>query len=421
MSLTEEEFDVVLWGATGFVGNLIAEHLVDSYGPEELSLALAGRNEEKLARLESRLTDDASEWSDIPMLTGDAFDRESLDGIAERAAVVATTVGPYAKYGNDLVAACVSHGTDYCDLTGEVQWVRRMIDEHHEDARIRGASIVHCCGFDSIPSDLGTYLVQKHTRDTYGTTCERVGGFVTDASGGFSGGTLESMTNALEEAAEDPEVRRTMAHPYALNPAGERDGPDGGMQQRPRWDEDLEAWTAPFVMSTVNEKVVRRTNALLGFSWGRDFRYRESIAAGSGVMGALRAAGVSAATGLFAGAMSVGPLRDLLRATVLPEPGEGPSRKSIEEGSFEVRLLGRGETSSGDPIDVRATIAADRDPGYGATAIMFGETAVALAEGTSDTPLDSGVLTPAAAVGVELAERLRDAGMTIEVDDETRG
>lgn len=416
MSETDRAFDIVLWGATGFTGRLVAEYLAEHYDPSDLDWAIAGRNQSKLRSLREDLSEIDRRWNSLPIRTGDAFDAGSLEAIASQTNVVCTTVGPYATYGTKLVAACVEHGTDYCDLTGEVHWIRKMIDAYQDEARLHGSRIVHCCGFDSVPSDMGTLMVQDYAEETYGVPCEQVDFYVFKASGGFSGGTVASMANAFEEAAEDESVRRTMGDPYGLNPAGERDGPDGSIQQGPRYDEQVEAWTAPFMMATVNEKVVRRSNALLGYRWGRNFRYREAMSVGSGASGALRAAGISGGLGAFMGAMSVEPIRKLLERTVLPESGEGPSREEIEQGGFEVRLVGTGEAPDEGTFEVEATVAGDRDPGYGSTAIMLGESAVCLALDETDTPIDSGILTPASGIGMPLVERLRDAGMTFRVE-----
>jgi len=416
MSEDGRSYELVVWGATGFAGRLVAEYLAESYGTSQLRWAIAGRNQEKLRGLREELAEIDGSCEELPILTGDALDASSLEAIARQTEVVCTTVGPYATFGTNLVAACVEHGTDYCDLTGEVHWIREMIDEYQERARLHGARIVHCCGFDSIPSDLGTLMVQQHAREEYGSSCSRVKMYVFDASGGFSGGTFASMANAFEEVSENPEARRIMGHPYGLNPEGEQEGPDGGIQKGPEYDEDLGVWTAPFMMAAINEKVVRRTNALLGYRWGRDFRYSEAMSVGSGVGGASRAWGLSAGLGAFTGAMSVGPLRRLLQKTILPEPGEGPSREEIESGSFDVRLLGRGTDSAGTDFEVEGRVAADRDPGYGATATMLAESAMCLVRSETDTPLDSGILTPGSGIGMPLVERLRAAGMTFEVE-----
>lgn len=411
----EREFDVVLWGATGFAGQLVAEYLAEHYSDDGPRWAIAGRNREKLERLRKRLDEEFGGLDDLEILIGDSFDRESLDAIAKRTKVVCSTVGPYAKYGRDLVAACVEQGTDYCDLTGEVQFIREMIDEHHVSADESGVRIVCGCGFDSIPSDLGNLVIQDFALRRHGRPCQRVKMFVTGASGGMSGGTLASLSETLEQAAKDKELRRMLADPYALNPEGERSGPDGRPQQGVRYDEDADAWTGPFMMAPVNEKVVRRTNALLGYEWGRDFRYGESSSFGGDLKGALTAGGFTAGMAGFTGAMALKPTRRFLEKFVLPDPGEGPSRETIEEGYFTFEFVGEGIDEEGEAFRVEAKVHADSDPGYGATAVMIGESAVCLALNEIEDGLKGGVLTPGAAMGMRLVERLRDAGMVFEV------
>ena len=413
---TNREFDVVLWGATGFVGQLTAEYLAEHYRPDELDWAIAGRSRPRLRNLRQSLHQEYGGLGDLDMLVGDAFDRESLDAIAERTDAIASTVGPYAEYGSKLVAACVDRETDYCDLTGEAQWIHDMIERHHETARDRGVRVVHTCGFDSIPSDLGVWMLQQRAMQDHERPCDSIKFSVLGGSGGMSGGTLASMANAFEEASEDPSLRRMLADPYALVPDGNRSGPNGPPQSGVEWDDDLEAWTAPFVMAAVNEKVVHRTNALLENTYGRNFRYRETTSCGTGITGAATAGGLTAGLAAFTGAMAIGPTRNLLRATILPDPGEGPTREAIENGYFDIRLVGTGG-EPGETFRLEGRVKADRDPGYGATAEMLGESVVCLANDTVDEGLDGGILTPATAMGTALIERLRDTGMTWSVQE----
>jgi short subunit dehydrogenase-like uncharacterized protein len=409
------EFDLVLWGATGFAGRLVAEYLADHPAHDGFSWAIAGRNQAKLEGVRDELARINPGVEDLAILIGDSLDRDSLDAIAEKTRVVCTTVGPYAKYGSELVAACIANGTDYCDLTGEVQWVRRMVDAHHDEAREAGARIVHCCGFDSIPSDLGTLMVQDFATREYGQPCEQVKFYITGMKGEFSGGTLASLSNVLEEATQNREILKIVGHPYSLNPPGERQGPDGSSQQGPQYDDDIDAWTGPFMMAAVNEKVVRRSNALLDYPYSRQFRYGESIRFGSGVKGALGAGSMAAGMGAFTGAMIFKPTRMLLEKFALPSPGEGPSRDKIENGFFKIELIGQGKADDGTDFSIRGRVRADKDPGYGATAIMLAESALCLALDEVDDALDGGVLTSASAMGMTLIDRLRGAGMTFEV------
>lgn len=411
----DREFDIILWGATGFAGRLVAEYLAANYGEDELRWALGGRNEAKLEVVRDELMHEFGQAAKVPLVLADATDRASLDEMAARTKVVCTTVGPYDKYGSKLVAACVAQQADYCDLTGEVHWIRDMIDAHHDQARESKTRIVNCCGFDSIPSDLGTLMVQDFAKREFGVPCRHNKMFVTGAKGGFSGGTLDSMSNLMERLSNEPELRRVVGHPYVLNPEGEQRGPDGGTQGSVRHDRDTDLWTAPFIMARINEKVVRRSNAVLDYPYGRDFSYEETMSTGSGVAGAVRAAGLTVGLGAFAGLMSLSPTRNLLKKYVLPSPGEGPSRETIEKGYFRVKHLGRGTSKDGERFEVEATVGADSDPGYGATALMLAESALCLAFDNCEDCVEGGILTPASAMGMALVERLRDAGMTMEV------
>lgn len=416
MENTDRQYDLVVWGATGVAGRLVAEYLTERYTPENLSLAIGGRSEDRLRELEAELIEGNDAWDEVPFLIGDATDPESLRDIANSVDVVCTTVGPYTKYGTPLVEACVEAGTDYCDLTGEVNWVREMVDQYHDEAVAADARIVHSCGFDSVPADLGTLLVQSFATEEFGSPCEVVRIYVEDSSGGVSGGTLASAAELFEAASEDPTAKKAMGNPYSLAPPGERDGVDEGEQRRPRKDPLRSVWTGPSPMAPVNERMVRRSNALLDYPWGRDFRCTEVITTGSGLGGAASATLTSGGIGLFAAAMSVGPVRSGLRRFVFPDPGEGPTSEETEKGHFTVRVLGSGTTGD-DTFVVESVIGADLGPGYGATARMLGESAICLVRKEGDSPLSGGVLTPASAIGEPLADRLRDAGMTVTVGE----
>ena len=405
---TNREFDVIAWGATGFTGKLVVEYLLRRYGVgRDLSWAIAGRDEAKLEELRESLGEDAA---DLPMFTADSFDAASLAELARKTRVVLTTVGPYALYGSDLVAACVEAGTDYCDLAGEVQWIRRMIDAHHERAQETGARIVHCCGFDSIPMDIGVWFLQDEAMRRHGQYCRSIAMYVKATKGALSGGTLASMANIVEESRRDRAVAKVMIAPYSLNPEGERDGPDGRDQQNVRYDEDAGAWTAPFVMAGVNTKVVRRSHALAGFPYGRKFRYREATLTGHGGAGWIKGMAMTAGLGGLVVGMSFSPTRKALQAVVLPKPGEGPSPEVQKSGFFNLMQIG--QLPDGTVLKTRIT--GDRDPGYGSTSKMLAESAVCLAK--DDLGSGGGVLTPAAAMAEPLLKRLRDnAGLSFEI------
>jgi short subunit dehydrogenase-like uncharacterized protein len=404
---SDREYDIVCWGATGFTGALVVEYLIEHHGLEGLRLALGGRDRTKLEALRDRLSALDPAAAELPLLIGDSLDRASLDAIARSTKVVCTTVGPYAKYGEQLVAACAEAGTHYCDLTGEVQFIRRMIDRYDQEARASGARIVNCCGFDSIPSDIGTYMLHR-AFEQRGGRIQRVRMFVGELKGGMSGGTIASALNIADEIKRDRSVLAVLGNPYSLYPTGEPGGPDRRDQMGIHRDADLGMWTAPFMMAAVNAKIVRRSNALLDFAYGRDFRYEEAASTGTGVKGLLGAVAMTAAIGAMLPAMAFGPTRKLMERK-LPKPGEGPSREARERGYFIARLIGDGVDDSGQPLQLRGRVEGVNDPGYGETAKMLGESALALAFDDLDAP--GGLRTPASTMGDALLERLRAAGM----------
>ena len=407
-------YDIVVWGATGFVGQLVAEHLVSQYPADELAVALGGRNQSKLHTLATDLARETDSRDEIPTVIGDATEPETLREIVSQTAVVCTTVGPYTEYGTPLVEACIETGTDYCDLTGEVNWVREMIDRYHEAAVAAETKIVHGCGFDSIPTDLGTKLLQSFAQEEYGEPCEFVRIYLDEGKGGVSGGTLASFIKLFEAVENDPIAREAISNPYSLAPPGERQGVDTGEQRRPTRDAIRSIWTAPSPMAVVNERVIRRSNALLEYPWGREFRCTEVIPTGPGIGGAAAAGGITVGLGIGRAAMSSSFLRRGLQRFVFPDPGTGPSQSEIEAGRFVVTIVGRGTATDG-PFTIQSTIGASRDPGYGATSQMLGEAAMCLLRGTTESPLDGGILTPASGIGDPLGDRLRDIGFTVEV------
>lgn len=395
--------DVVVLGATGFTGLLVAEHLA-ARGAAAGNWAIAGRDPQKLARVAEEL------GIDVPQLVVDVTDTAAVRDMAVSTKVVCTTVGPYARHGEPVVAACAEVGTDYVDLTGEPQWIRRMIDRHHLTAVDSGARIVHCCGFDSIPSDLGTLVAQTTMHERHGIHASDVRLRVKGVRGGASGGTLASMVTVMEEAAADPEVAAVLADPYSLLPAGERIGPHVSPQGAEH-DPDFGSWVAPFVMEVVNAKIVRRTNALLGHPWGRDFRYGEAVLTGDGVAGRARAVAMAAGTAGAQLALGVDPLRELADR-FMPGSGSGPDADARAAGFFDLRVLA--EHPEDRDKDVMVKVTGDRDPGYGATARMLGEAALCLAAGESDVA--GGSWTPASALGHALVARLEaHAGITFDV------
>ncbi len=391
--MSDRSYDLIVFGATGFAGRLTALYLQDTYGGE-VRWAVAGRSRSKLEALVAALAARRPDAPPVAFVVADSADLASLRSMAEQTKVVCTTVGPYAKYGLPLVQACAEAGTHYADLTGEPPFIRRSIDAWDATAKQTGARILHCCGFDSEPSDLGTWLVQD-TALRRGEPCDEVEFVLWWSKGGVSGGTLASMLNILDEAG-DRTVRRVMADPYSL--CSER-GPDGREQWGARYSEAGSVWTGPFFMAAVNEKVVRRSNELTGFRYGRGFRYGESMRMGKGRRAWLRAGLLSSAMGMGMAALAVAPVRRFVGRRAV-QPGDGPSSEAIEAGGFEARLFGwrRGR------VVVEVRVRGDRDPGYGATACMLAETGLTLATHPDLGP--AGVTTPAAAVGGALIARL---------------
>lgn len=406
------EFDLVLIGATGFTGRLVAEHLLARHGADgSLRWALAGRNREKLAQVRESLGPGADA---LPLVVADSHDRPSLDALATSTRVVCSTVGPYALHGAELVAACAAAGTDYCDLTGEVPWMRRMLDAHAESAARSGARLVHCCGFDSIPSDLGVAFLQEQAATRLGAPLTRVRMRVKALRGGLSGGTAASMLQIMEESRRDPEIKRILANPYALCPPEHRRGVHQPYVAGPAFDPVFRAWSAPFVMAAINTRIVHRSNALAGSAYGPEFRYDEAMLTGRGLRGRTRAITLSLGLGAFAAGAALGPTRALIRRWMLPAPGDGPDAEKRASGLFDLRF--HGVTADGRELTARVT--GDRDPGYGSTSKMLGEAAVCLARDLAPGEPAGGFWTPATALGTRLRERLvRHAGLTFEILD----
>lgn len=401
-------YDVVIWGASGFTGKLVAEYLFNQYGlGQDLRWAIAGRNRAKLEALRDDLGNEAR---DLPILVGEALDPASLDEIVRSTRVLCSTVGPYSKFGRPLVAACAKEGVDYCDLAGEPHFIREMIEKYHSIAHDSGARIVCACGFDSIPSDLGVYFLNREALDRLGAPCTQIQLRVEKMAGGFSGGTAASML-AVAAAQKDPQIARILREPYSLNPEGERTGADGPEHLSARYDNAWGSWTAPFIMAGINTRVVRRSHALRGYPYGKQFRYDEGTLTGPGMGGRLQAYFTVLGFGLFFLMASFPTSRRLLH-WLLPKSGEGPSRAQREAGSFKISLLG----TTHDGRTLRAEVTGDRDPGYGSTSRMLGESAVCLAkQRTADAP--GGVLTASFAMAEPLLKRLQEhAGLRFQME-----
>jgi short subunit dehydrogenase-like uncharacterized protein len=399
-------YDVVVFGATGFVGRLLADYLAE-HAPASTRIALAGRSRTRLEEVRSGLPPAAREWG---IVVADSEDPSSLAAMAASTRVVATTVGPYARYGLPVVEACARAGTHYADLTGEVLFVRDAIARADAVAKDTGARIVHSCGYDSIPSDLGVLLLARRA------AADGAGGLrdvrlVANLRGGFSGGTIDSMRVQLEAMVGDRSLRKVLGDPFSLSP--DRDAePDTRQPSDAAPPARLPdgRWTAPFVMASINTRIVRRSNALQGWAYGRGLSYGEVMGAGRGPVGAVTAVGVTGGLMGALAAMAFPPTRALLDR-FLPAPGDGPDEETRRKGWFKSVL----EAGTEDGRRYRAVVAGQGDPGYAATAVMLGESALSLALDGDRLPDAAGSLTPATAMGEVLVERLRAAGHTYEV------
>lgn len=405
MTSHRTQHDLVIFGATSFVGQILCRYLVERHGADgDISWAIAGRNADKLDAVA------AETGAAVPRIVLDADDDAALADMCGATRLVISTVGPYALYGSKLVAAVAEAGIDYCDLTGEPQWMQRMIDAHQERAAETGARIVHACGFDSVPSDLGVWFTQREAQERFGEPCTAISMGVKAASGGASGGTVASMMNLMEEVAEDKELRKVLANPFALGVEGDRTGPQQPNVTLPVHDDGLQSWLAPFVMAATNTRVVFRTHSLMERSWGDEFTYGEAMMTGDGFAGRAKALAVAGAMGGFMGAAALGPMRSAMNR-FLPQPGEGPSPEKQTSGFYDLRF--HGSTASADEIMVQVT--GDRDPGYGSTAKILGEAAVTLLSASHDD-IGGGFWTPATAMGDALIETLVEyAGLTFDV------
>lgn len=404
--MKKKKFDLIVFGATSFVGQILVQHLWKRHGLDgEVKWAIAGRDANKLAALKNRLGEQAR---NLPTLLANASNEAELEAMCAHTRVVVSTVGPYALFGSPLVKVCAQTGTDYCDLTGEVQWIARMIEQHEETARQTGARIVHCCGFDSIPSDLGVYFLQQAANSRFGEPCQQVRMRVRKLKGEFSGGTVASMINVTREVAADPTLAKKLANPYLI-------APNRLPARQPNvsfaeFDPVAQSWLAPFVMAGINTRVVHRSNALQEYGYGKEFKYDEAMMTGSGFKGRLTAMGLASGMAGFLVGAALPPTRWVLEKFVVPKPGEGPSETSQQRGSYDLRFYGT--TSKENTLSVKVT--GDMDPGYGSTGKMLGEAAVCLAKDVGDAA--GGFWTPASLMGEALLTRLQQhAGLKFEL------
>ena len=410
MSDRQPTYDLVVFGATGFVGRILCSYLLEQAGVNQsVKWAIAGRSKSRLKAVVAELGASAE---DLPCITADATDEASLRSLCAQTRVVISTVGPYALHGEPLVKVCAETGTDYCDLTGEPQWVRQMIDRYQAAAQKSGAHIVHCCGFDSIPSDLGVYYLQQQAKQQFGEYCDRVKMRLKSAQGGFSGGTAASGINLIQEARTNPELRQELNNPYSLC----SDVPSGAKHPPTlipiEYDPDFEGWVSPFVMAAINTRIVLRSNELQEYSYGKRFQYEEAVLTGPNLTGWLAAKGLSAALTSLTVAAAFSPTRWILKHTIVPKQGEGPTQASQEQGFYDLRFWGA--TEKGKTIETK--VMGDRDPGYGSTAKMLGQAGLCLAQDFAEGDKPGGFWTPASMFGDVLIVRLiKFAGLAFEV------
>lgn len=402
--MADKKFDIIVYGATSFVGQIITRYMHEQFADGSIVWAIAGRSRSKL-----QVVSDAIGLSGVEMIVADAADEAALRQMCAQTTVVMSTVGPYALYGDHLVKVCATTGTHYCDLTGEPQWIRKMQLRHEADAIKSGARIVHCCGFDSIPSDLGVHFLQRNALKQFGHTCAQINMRVLSMKGGASGGTIASIINMVKEAVSDADLRRELKDPYSLCPQNHIFSiaqPD----VKVAYDAAAGGWIAPFIMAGINARVVHRSNALSNNSYGVAFKYEEAVVTGQGGSGKWKAQAAHWGVNALMIGLAVPPTRWLLETVFLPKPGEGPSEKAQREGRFEIVFLG--STATGETIQCRVT--GDRDPGYGSTAKMLSQAAACLAKDVSDD-VPGGFWTPATILGDKLIARLEaHAGLTFE-------
>jgi short subunit dehydrogenase-like uncharacterized protein len=379
----QAEFDIIVYGASGYTGRLVAEHLAKRYGVGgAVKWAMAGRSADKLAQVR----DEIGAPAETPLVTADADDPASLDAMVRRARAVITTVGPYQLYGDALVAACAAAGTDYLDLCGEVNWMAQVIAAHDATARRSGARICLSCGFDSIPFELGVFFAEETAKQQLGGPAPRVKGRVRAIRGGLSGGTAASGAATMAAVQKDPSLFAVLTDPFSLTP-GFR-GPEQPRGDKPEHDPDLDAEVGPFMMAMINTKNVHRSNALMGHPYGTDFVYDEMAIVVPGAPTEFTALGQGG-----------------------PKPGEGPTREEREAGFFDILFV----AVAADGRQVRVAVKGDRDPGYGSTSKMIAEAALCLIEDCPESP--GGVWTPGAAMRAKLVDRLQaKAGLSFEVE-----
>ena len=408
--MKQPAFDVVVYGASSFAGQIVVNYLLQTYGLDSsLRWAAAGRSQSKLEAVRESL---GKQGRKLELRIADAADEPALHALCAQARVIISTVGPYDLYGSTLLKVCAETGTDYCDLTGEARWVKRMSDAYHDTACASGARIIHSCGFDSLPSDMGVFFLQQCAMQQFGEYCTRVKFRAKAADGSFSGGTVATMLNENKVLAENPGLEKELENPYYICPRGYRNSTPQHRVNSAEYDDDFNCWIAPFIMAAINEPVVFRSNATANHPYGKDFTYNEAMLTAPGFKGRLVASAIAGAMKGFMAATRNDLLRGLLARHVLPAPGEGPDAAAQEKGFYDIRIFG--ETKSGQQLMVKVT--GDRDPGYGSTAKMLAEAGICLAMDIPKEQHGGGSWSSASVFGQEFIDRLcSNAGMTFEL------
>ena len=390
-----KQFDIIIWGASSFTGQLVTEFLFNKYGSSKIKWAIAGRNLDKLERIRSDVAD-----KNIPIFIADSFDEDSLSKFVKKANVVCSTVGPYSLYGTKLVKLCVENNTNYCDITGEAHWIRTIIDSFHEKAKSKKIKIVNSCGFDSIPSDMGVYFIQNEIKKVYKNHARSIKMRVAGIRGGISGGTYGSINNLLKEAYADKSVFKVLNNPYGLNPKDQMVGSDKKDLRKIIFDKESNSWIYPFIMAGINTKIVRRSNALSNFQYGKDFRYEEAMMSGRGISGFWKA--ILAIFPLAMVGLNPNSFLKKIVNSYMPKPGEGPGIDKRKNGFYNLRFY----ITIDEKRKAFAKVIGDNDPGYGSTSKMLAESALCLA--FDKLPEKYGVLTPSVAMGDSLLKRLQN-------------
>jgi len=410
----KKNYDIVIFGATSFVGKILVRYMAETFGCDgDIRWAIAGRSQSKLEQIQAQAKSRDQQNAQPDILLADANDDDTLNAMCQQTQVMISTVGPFALYGEKLVRTCVDNGTDYCDITGEAHWVLTMISRYQQRAEETGARIVHCCGFDSIPSDLGVYFTHIQAEKLFGRACDEINMRVSRLKGSFSGGTYASLLNAVKQITKTPGLQKALASPYCLCPS---DHPFKSRQLRhsgAEYDELTDSWMSPFVMEGINTRIVHRSNALFDHEYGENFKYDEAVLTGTGAKGRKRASRTAAALKLLMIGAAIPPIRALLANFILPKPGDGPNEQAQNEGQYKMLFIGHVKGKG----TLRCSVTGDKDPGYGSTAKILGQAAVCLARDIPNGAPGGGFWTPARIFGDKIIERLNNySGVKFELE-----